>query len=87
MEFLKLMVFPNFLTFITERSTTGTRRRVGAMREKIKRRRTLARGDLESARNASEHKETAQGSFSAEREINQRYFHSKDEDLLRGRET
>lgn len=57
------------------------------MREKVKGRRTLARGDREDSRGAPERQETAQGSAGPEGETHKRHLHTKNKDFIRGGKT
>lgn len=55
------------------------------MREKIERCRSLAGGHGTNTGSAAKCKETSQGSTRSKGKNNQRHFHSKDQDIVRGR--
>lgn len=59
---------------------------MGEMREKIERRRSLVGGDGANTGSTAKRKETAQGPTRYKGKNNQRYFHAKDQDIVRGRE-
>lgn len=87
LEYWLIIRNKHYLTFyFLEWLTTRVGRGMGEMREKIERRRSLARGDGTNTGSTTKCQEAAQGPTRSKGKDNQRHIHAKDQDIVRGRE-